>query len=150
MPPRFVVSSSIFRYPVFIRCYGNVVPLQMKRTITGDRGLIDQTDDRARAETKCFRFHCYGLGACMILACGFIRSTILSLFLLAIPHGQTTRSGESHFFPYYTQAFRACTVCNSRVSYSASLQESLPVVLHRFSNGVEVVKCVVEFCNVSV
>ena len=29
------------------------------------------------------------------------------------------------------------------------LQDSLPVVLHRFSNGVEVVKCVVEFCNVS-
>ena len=30
-----------------------------------------------------------------------------------------------------------------------SLQDSLPVVLHRFSNGVEVVKCVVDFCNVS-
>ena len=35
--------------------------------------------------------------------------------------------------------FLCCCVC---------LQDSLPVVLHRFSDGVEVVKCVMEFCNV--
>ena len=29
------------------------------------------------------------------------------------------------------------------------LQDSLPVVLRRFSDGVEVVRCVMDFCNVS-
>ena len=34
------------------------------------------------------------------------------------------------------------------VFYFFTLQDSLPVVYHRFSDGVEVARCVLEFCKV--